>query len=623
MGSITTAQRRSRGAERRQARPRAAEGRKVGSARALALPLGFTLTLAALAGLPSISLNPGLFWSILGAAAVLLASLAVLGASVTRRGRALGIEVSLRRPHYLQACIQTSLLLYWGWYWSPVYEAAPLIVAQLVFAYAFDMLLVWWRRDTYTLGFGPFPVILSIQFFLWFKPEWYYLQFLMIAVGFAAKELIRWNKDGKSAHIFNPSSFTLAIFSVALILTGNTSMTNGVDIARTQFNPPNIYLVLFLVGLPGQFLFGVTTMTMSAVVSTYLFGVAYFAATGTYFFIDSYIPVSVFLGMHLLFTDPATAPRTELGRIIFGVIYGLGNVVLYALLVRADIPAFYDKLLPVPLMNLSIKFIDRVAQSSALRALDPARIGRSLVPRRRNLAYMAIWASIFVAMSAVNAVGDSHPGHRVPFWVNACQDNKPGGCTTLAMIVGNYCEDGSGWACNELGVLKSEGRATSGGKADADFSHACALGFLSGCENTVMGQFAGITLRRGPPLLSDYPVVLRQGKGPIPDRTPLELYTRACDQGWMSGCESLGLVHLRGEGTPRNPSLAAASFEKACTGGFGTACSDLGLMYHVADGVPRDDTKAFQYLKHACDLGLTEACGRLESEFGGHSPDVH
>jgi hypothetical protein len=121
----------------------------------------------------------------------------------------LNIEVSLRRPHYLQACIQTSLLLYWGHYWAPVYAQAPLFVAQLLFAYAFDMLLVWARRDTYSLGFGPFPVILSIQFFLWFKPDWYYLQFLMVALGFAGKEFVRWEKDGRSARW---PSFQLLLF---------------------------------------------------------------------------------------------------------------------------------------------------------------------------------------------------------------------------------------------------------------------------------------------------------------------------------------------------------------------------------------------------------------------------
>jgi hypothetical protein len=239
------------------------------------------------------------------------------------------------------------LLLYWGWFWRPVYDAAPLIVAQLLFAYAFDVLLCWSRRDTYAFGFGPLPIIFSINLFLWFKPDWFYLQFVMVAFGFAAKEFLRWEKDGHRTHIFNPSSFPLAVFSIGLIATGASDITWGNEIAITQFYPPHIYLVLFLAGLPGQYLFGVTTMTMSAVLTTYVFGLFYFAATGIYFFYDSYIPISVFLGMHLLFTDPATSPRTELGRILYGVLYGLSAVALYQLLGTAGMPTFYDKLLQV------------------------------------------------------------------------------------------------------------------------------------------------------------------------------------------------------------------------------------------------------------------------------------
>src|SRR5205823_13830417 len=75
--------------------------------------------------------------------------------------------------------------------------------------------------------------------------------------------------------------------------------------------PIYMYLFIFLIGLPAQYLFGVTTMTMSAVMTTYLFGLAYFRATGVYFFFDSYIPISVFFGMHLLFTDPRSEEHTS------------------------------------------------------------------------------------------------------------------------------------------------------------------------------------------------------------------------------------------------------------------------------------------------------------------------
>ncbi len=270
------------------------------------------------------------------------------------------------------------------------------------------MLLAWSRRDTYTLGFAPFPVIFSINLFLWFKPDWFYLQFAMAALGLAAKELIRWNRDGRRVHVFNPSSFPLAVFALVLLATHASDITWGKDIASAQFYPPHMYLVLFLIGLPGQFFFGVTSMTMSAVVAPHVFGRLYFAATGIYFFYDSYIPISVFLGMHLLFNDPSTSPRSELRRVIHGTLYGLSTCVLYQLLGSAGMPTFYDKLLQVPLLNLSVKRIDNVAgQTLAL--------GRSLTVRQRNLAYMSIWAVIFAGMSAVQGVGDNHPGQWLPF----------------------------------------------------------------------------------------------------------------------------------------------------------------------------------------------------------------
>ena len=102
--------------------------------------------------------------------------------------------------------------------------------------------------------------------------------------------------------------------------------------------------------------------------------------------------------MHLLFNDPSTSPRTELGRIIFGVLYGLSVVLLFAFLERTGAPTFYDKLLAVPVLNLLVQAIDRAARSTALSRLDPAALGRRLTPRRRHLAYMAVWALVFAAM---------------------------------------------------------------------------------------------------------------------------------------------------------------------------------------------------------------------------------
>ena len=507
-----------------------------GSFHASVRPLVFTLALAGLALLAPIRQNPKALWAILGASAVLCVWNAVLLVWTRRRGRTLIIEVVLKKQHYLQACAQASVLLYWGWYWPPVYAFAPFILVQLVFAYAFDMLLCWSRRDTYTLGFGPFPVIFSINLFLWFKPDWFYLQLAMVALGLAAKELIRWNRDGRRVHIFNPSSFPLAVFSLVLLATGGSGITWGQDIATTQFYPPHMYLMLFLIGLPGQFFFGVTSMTMSAVVAAYALSRLYFAATGIYFFYDSYIPISVFLGMHLLFNDPSTSPRSEMGRIVYGTLYGLSTVVLYQLLGSAGMPTFYDKLLQVPLLNLSVKWIDHVTGQTLT-------LGRSLAVRQRNLAYMSVWAVVFAIMSATQAVGDSHPGQWLPFWRKACEDGRAYACPYLADLETSFCDRGSGWACNEAGLMHialsrsgEDLRRLDPARAAEPLRRGCELGFAAACGNLRTLTSGSGTFASAPPALDDYPVILRGSKGEIREREPSALYALACHEGWPGTC---------------------------------------------------------------------------------------
>lgn len=505
------------------------------------MPLAFSLALAALGFVPPISDDANFVWSLRAAAALLIAWGAVLYVSAARSSRGLSVLVALRPQHYVQACAHTSIFLYWGWYWPTVYEEAiPRIVSQLVFAYAFDMLLNWSQRDEYTLGFGPFPIIFSTNLFLWFKPGWFHLQLAMVAVGFAGKDLIRWHKDGRRTHIFNPSSLALSIFSLGLILTGSTNITWGQEIAITQFFPPHMYLFLFLVGLPGQLLFGVTTMTMSAVLTTYLFGLAYYAATGTYYFYDSYIPIAVFLGMHLLFTDPSTSPRTELGRVIFGALYGLTAVALYAILTELGVPSFYDKLLQVPLLNLSIQAIDRFARSPSVAAFDPSHVGKALMGRRRNAAYISVWATAFVAMYAVQGVGDTHRGQFLPFWQEACAKGSGRGCAYLANVEAIYCNAGSGWACNEWGILEQQFVKAGVDRGEANpmtaFSLGCENGADYACDNRNALSAGRTEFARGQPMLDDYPIILRGSKAAITDLSPRDLYARACAQGWPGTC---------------------------------------------------------------------------------------
>ena len=499
--------------------------------RALFLPSTFTIALGIL-GVLLAEQHPALPRTFLGVTGTLAAWIAVLYLGARRAGQTLTLEFLPRRQHWLQACAQTTVLLYWGWHAPFVFSFLPFIVAQLLFGYAVDGLLSWSRRDTYTLGFGPFPIILSINLFLWFKPEWFHWQFGMIALGYAAKEFIRWQRDGKRVHIFNPSSFPLVVFSLALLLTGASNITLGAAIANTQPDAPYIYLLIFLVAVPGQISFGVARMTLPAVVTMYALSLGYFKATGTYLFYDAHIPLPVFLGMHLLFTDPSTSPRTELGRIVFGILYALAATACYVLLGQLGAPTFYDKLLPVPILNLLVRGIDKLAASPALNVVDPSRLLPALTATPRNLVYVLVWAGTFVGLTAVQGVGDKHPGHYLPFWLEAGRGGSSRACTYVSALSVIYCGDGSGWACNEVGILQSMLKRPD----TLAFKRGCDLGFPPACDNLNRPRAGAESLTRGGPRVEDLPILLRGTRPPLRERAPEKLYAIACEQGWSGMC---------------------------------------------------------------------------------------
>jgi hypothetical protein len=236
------------------------------------------------------------FWIAVGS---LIVMLLLLQYRVSRKGRVLTYEFAPRKVHYIQLMMQGCVYAYWGWYWRDVYRYAPLLISQIIFAYALDMLLSWWRRGKWVVGLGPFPIVLSTNLFLWFKDEWFFLQFFMIAAALVGKEFVTWTRDGRRVHIFNPSAFALFIFSICLIAGHATHITRGHEIAFTFAYPPHIYMEIFLVGLVVQALFSVTPITLSAVTVLYGLNVAYTYITGSHQFVDSNIPVLVFLGAHL------------------------------------------------------------------------------------------------------------------------------------------------------------------------------------------------------------------------------------------------------------------------------------------------------------------------------------
>ena len=199
-------------------------------------------------------------------------------------------------------------------------------------------------------------------------------------------------------------------------------------------------------------------------------------------------------------------------------------------------PTFYDKLLQVPLLNLSVKGIDRI--------FSRVSFALPLAPRQRNLAWMSLWAVVFTLLSATEALGDSHPGQWLPFWRQACEDGRPYACPYLADVELSYCDRGSGWACNEAGLLHialsrsgEDLRRLDATEAAAPLRRGCELGFAAACQNleTLTGGTGAFT--RAAPGLTDYPVILRGSKGEIREREPAQLYALACHEGWPGACD--------------------------------------------------------------------------------------
>jgi hypothetical protein len=174
---------------------------------------------------------------------------------------------------------------------------------------------------------------------------------------------------------------------------------------------------------------------------------------------------------------------------------------------------------------------------------DPAAWGRSLAPLRRNLAYISVWGVVFAGMSAAQGVGDSHPGQWLPFWRQACQEGRAYACPYLADLELGFCQQGSGWACNEAGLMHialarsgEDLRRLDPAGAEGPLGSGCSLGFQAACRNLIMLTRGAGTFASAPPTLADYPIILRGAKGEIRERRPSALYALACREGWAKTC---------------------------------------------------------------------------------------
>jgi Sel1 repeat len=592
------------------------------------LPALLTLIFAGFTLLPRVNANPHLTDSFLGAAGVLLAGLCALWWSVVRTGRTLTYQFVPRRVHWVQMIMHSSVYAYWGWYWREVYHEIPLILAQVVFLYVLDMLVGWSRRDKWILGFGQIPIIFSMNLFLWFRDDWFYLQFVMIAMIVFGKEFLRWKRDGQSTHIFNPSAFALFVTSIVLLATHTTPITWGPEISTTFNYPPHIYMEIFLLGLIVQGLFSVTLVTLSAAAMLYALNVFYTSSTGMYQFIDFNIHPAVFLGLHLLVTDPATSPRKNFGKAIFGAAYGAGVFVLVGWLGSL---AFYDKLLCVPALNLMVRALDRA--SVALNAwmarqkwviegkLRPLQALAAWTPQHANFGFMGIWAALFGFMFATGFLGGEHPGSQPAVWEKACEAGHAKGCEVLSRILDVQCQHNSANSCFTLGTLLSDDKRLPRNPVGAgrSFKQACDLGLEGACGSLMnMVHTDGDAVLLEPCSRGDgrscfmLGSLYYGGQGVSPNlEYSANLFQQSCTAGFTRGCGQLGESYLFGEGVPKDIIKARQILEKACDAGYGPGCFNVGIMDRKGIATPKNEPLAQARFRRACDLGYGQACEAL------------
>ncbi len=601
------------------------------------LPALLALGLLALTATPRVRADEHLVTSFAGVGAGLLVWFAALRL-IGRAGRV--DAVAPVRQHYIQASVQLFLYLYWGYLWQdadgarPIYAQAPLILAQFCYLYAFDGLWAWTRGRAWRLSSGPTPIVLSTNLFIWFRDEFFVWQFAMVTAGLLGKEFLRWTREGRRTHIFNPSGFGLMCAATTLIVLGQTDATWAKPLSTT-IAVPGIFVVIFALGLVVQHFFAVTLMTFAAALAMILTNAVYQQATGVYLFVSTNLPAAAFLGLMLLMTDPSTSPRTNVGRTLFGVGYGLGYVVAYELLNRVGAPDLYAKLYPVPVLNLAVRALDRFARAGWVGRLNE-RWERGVAPRASNAVHMALWATVFVSLFVGGYFAPGHPGASIAFWKRAVAEGRAQAPRGLVKVTGSRAVDpqvevsARAAAYNELGILSmTEGiddapAAARIGNAARWFGEAAERGSDDGAKNLLLHFLfhrarrsdadLGAALERCQALgLSGdaraaflIGLAVETGVGVPPDPRGALTFYRRCPAGDLFAARAIARVGLL-SGPGFDLSGVAPALMAAADRGDAESCYYLAFLYLRGQGVRQDEERGRALLERSAELGFEPA----------------
>jgi hypothetical protein len=312
--------------------------------------------------------------------ALALAALAVVLA-VWRGGR---VTWEVRLPHLIPAFIQATLFVYWSLYWPPVRDHAPSILLQIAMAFAADAAFSFARFGSWRVGASPLPVVLSTNLFVWFDPHGVIIGIL---VAFASKALYR--RDGR--HVLNPSATGLSVAGLISYVAPGFITVGG--LFHMMNMAPNMAELMVLLAIVPQTRFRILPLSIAAVFALRL--------TDN----PAVLRPPIILAVALLATDPSTIPKTDSGKVLFGLLLGFGIVAFSAAMRSRGMTDDFAKVLPIPLANILAPHLDRVgamivtpAQGALQRGWDRLAGRGGLLFQRPvpNLVFVIVWLLITI-----------------------------------------------------------------------------------------------------------------------------------------------------------------------------------------------------------------------------------
>ncbi|MEC9072247.1 MAG: RnfABCDGE type electron transport complex subunit D [Myxococcota bacterium] len=313
------------------------------------------------------------------AAGVLLVMLVLWFAVLRRRGEEISMRGLFRADILVPITLQLAILSYWSLYWDGVTRHIPAIAATLAFGLALDLLLRLAIRSEGLFHLAVFPVVLSMHLFVWFEREDFWLGFLVVTIALGSK--VAFKRDGR--HIFNPSALGIAVVGLLCYLAPDTF--RYVDIAHPFNLPPNMFEVVLCLAIVAQWRVPIVLVSIGVALVQWL--AVMVAGPGAMIPSIHWAPVT--LAVVLLATDPATIPRTGVGRLLFGACYGALMVTSSVALESNGISDFFTKVLPIPVCNALVPALDRFAERAGQRWND-------LLEARWNHAHLAIWLALMI-----------------------------------------------------------------------------------------------------------------------------------------------------------------------------------------------------------------------------------